>query len=176
MFAAMRAGARGYLVKGADQGEVLRAIRAVASGEAIFGQAIAKRLIHFFSGRRDAAAVKAFPDLTDREREILVLIAEGRSNTQIAQRLLLGEKTITSPISSASSRLPTVVRRLFAPVKPASAGMASGTGVEANRRIKFSSIAAAGRVRVDALISANTGRAAFINKRRSGWHTRARRR
>lgn len=122
VFAAMRAGARGYLVKGADQGEVLRAIRAVASGEAIFGQAIAKRLIHFFSGRRDAAAVKAFPDLTDREREILVLIAEGRSNTQIAQRLLLSEKTVRNHISNVFSKL-QVAHRAEAIVRAREAGL-----------------------------------------------------
>lgn len=122
VFAAMRAGARGYLVKGADQGEVLRAIRAVASGEAIFGQAIAKRLIHFFSGRRDAAAVKAFPDLTDREREILVLIAEGRSNTQIAQRLVISEKTVRNHISNVFGKL-QVAHRAEAIVRAREAGL-----------------------------------------------------
>ena len=127
VFAAMRAGARGYLVKGADQGEVLRAIRAVASGEAIFGQAIARRLVHFFSGPRDAAAARAFPDLTDREREILVLIAEGRSNTQIAQRLLVSEKTVRNHISNVFSKL-QVAHRAEAIVRAREAGLGREDG------------------------------------------------
>ncbi len=122
IFAAMRAGARGYLVKGADQVEVLRAIRAVANGEAIFGQAIARRLIHFFSGPREAAAAKAFPDLTDREREILVLIGDGRSNPQIAQRLLLSEKTVRNHISNIFSKL-EVAHRAEAMVRAREAGL-----------------------------------------------------
>ena len=122
VFAAMRAGARGYLVKGADQDEVLRAIRAVASGEAIFGQAIAQRLIHFFATPRETAALQAFPDLTDREAEILLLMAEGRSNAQIAQRLVVSEKTVRNHVSNIFSKL-HVADRAEAIVRAREAGL-----------------------------------------------------
>ena len=122
VFAAMRAGARGYLVKGADQDEVLRAIRAVASGEAIFGQAIAQRLIHFFATPRETAALQAFPDLTDREAEILLLMAEGRSNAQIAQRLVVSEKTVRNHVSNIFSKL-QVADRAEAIVRAREAGL-----------------------------------------------------
>ena len=79
VFAAMRAGARGYLLKGSEQEEVLRAIRSIASGEAIFGAAIASRMMAYFS----SANATAFPELTDREREVLELIAQGRNNQAI---------------------------------------------------------------------------------------------
>src|SRR6266702_4122934 len=79
VFAAMRAGARGYLLKGADQAEMLRAIQAVSRGEAIFSPTIAQRLMHYFAAL--GSVPQAFPELTDREREILALIAQGRSNT-----------------------------------------------------------------------------------------------
>jgi DNA-binding NarL/FixJ family response regulator len=105
VFAAMRAGARGYLVKGADQHEVLRAIHAVASGEAIFGQAIARRMTHFFTAPSENALRKAFPDLTEREQEILLLIADGRGNAAIAQRLSLSEKTVRNHISNIFGKL-----------------------------------------------------------------------
>ena len=83
VFAAMRAGARGYLLKGAEQEEVQRAIRSIASGEAIFGPDIANRLIAYFS----SANASAFPELTDREREVLELIAQGKNNQAIANEL-----------------------------------------------------------------------------------------
>ena len=86
VFAAMRAGARGYLVKGALKAEVLRAIRAVSSGEAIFGPSIARRLIDYFSVPRSVSD-QLFPELTVREREILRLIAEHLTNPEIAARL-----------------------------------------------------------------------------------------
>lgn len=105
VFAAMRAGARGYLVKGADQDEVMRSITAVASGEAIFGQAIAHRLANLFAPPHDSAVRHAFPALTDREGEILLLVAEGRKNTEIALRLGLSEKTVRNHISTILSKL-----------------------------------------------------------------------
>src|SRR6266704_6968701 len=83
VFAAIRAGARGYLLKGAVQEETLRAIRAVASGEAIFGPTIAERLMHYFGSTRPTAKsgpAQFFPELTDREYEILTLIAQRKSN------------------------------------------------------------------------------------------------
>ena len=122
VFAAMRVGARGYLVKGADQDEVLRAIRAVASGEAIFGQAIAARLRHFFAAPREAAVQQAFPDLTERESEILLLMAEGRSNAQIAQRLVVSEKTVRNHVSNIFDKL-QVASRAEAIVRAREAGL-----------------------------------------------------
>src|SRR5262249_48284302 len=82
VFSAMRAGARGYLVKGAGAAEILGAVRAVAAGEAVFGGPIAERILRYFADPRVAGPVP-FPDLTDREREILGLIAQGLSNEAI---------------------------------------------------------------------------------------------
>lgn len=106
VFAAMRAGARGYLLKGADQDETLRAIKAVSHGEAIFSPAIAKRLIRYFSPRRAAATPsQAFPELTEREREILTLLAQGLNNAEIAQRLVLSPKTVRNHLSNIFNKL-----------------------------------------------------------------------
>src|SRR6059036_2447462 len=96
VFAAIRAGARGYLLKGAVQEETLRAIRAVASGEAIFGPTIAERLMHYFGSTRPTAKsgpAQFFPELTDREYEILALLAQRKSNAEIAAHLVLSPKT-----------------------------------------------------------------------------------
>lgn len=104
LFSAMRAGARGYILKGADQAEMLRAIRAVAQGEALFGPSIAQRLIAFFSSS-PGVVPPLFPELTDREREVLALIAQGQSNAQIADRLYLSPKTVRNHISNIFSKL-----------------------------------------------------------------------
>jgi DNA-binding NarL/FixJ family response regulator len=104
----MRAGARGYLLKGALKIEILRAVRGVASGEAIFGPAIARRLMQYFATPRPvgaAAAAFAFPELTEREREILGLMAEHHTNPVIAQRLGLSEKTVRNHVSNIFSKL-----------------------------------------------------------------------
>src|SRR5947209_457026 len=85
MRALLRAGARGYVLKEASEVEVLRAIRAVGEGEAIFSASMAQRLVGFFAAPRQGASSLPFPDLTEREREILTLIAQGRSNSEIAQ-------------------------------------------------------------------------------------------
>ncbi len=122
VFAAMRAGARGYLLKDADQEEVLRAVKAVSRGEAIFSPAIAERLIHYFAALRPAAADLAFPELTEREREILHLIAQGHSNTEIAQRLLLSIKTVQNHVSNIFSKL-QVADRAQAIVRARDAGL-----------------------------------------------------
>lgn len=122
VFAAMRVGARGYLVKGADQDEVLRAIRAVAGGEAIFGHAVARRLATFFAAPRDARAAAAFPDLTAREREILDPMAQGRNNAQIARRLALNDKTVRNHISNIFNKL-QVAGRAEAIVRAREAGL-----------------------------------------------------
>jgi DNA-binding NarL/FixJ family response regulator len=108
VFAAVRAGARGYLLKGAVQEETLRAIRAVASGEAIFGPTIAERLMHYFSSIHVTAAngpAQFFPKLTDREYEILALIAQRRSNADIAAHLVLSPKTVRNHVSNILSKL-----------------------------------------------------------------------
>lgn len=121
VFAAMRAGARGYVLKGADQREMLRAIRAVASGEVLFGPAIADRLLAFFGAKPSAPPVP-FPDLTNREREILDLIAAGHGNADIASRLFLSPKTIRNHVSSIFSKL-QVADRAQAIVRAREAGM-----------------------------------------------------
>lgn len=108
VFAAIRAGARGYLLKGAIQEETLRAIRAVASGEAIFGPAVAERLMQYFGGGRPAGKsgpAQLFPELTDREYEILTLIAQRKSNADIAALLVLSPKTVRNHVSNILSKL-----------------------------------------------------------------------
>jgi DNA-binding NarL/FixJ family response regulator len=108
VFAAMRAGARGYILKGADKREVFKTIRAVAEGEALFGPAIARRLMAFFGSPAAPARTQpqsAFPELTEREREILGLIAQGLNNTVIAERLVISPKTVGNHISNIFSKL-----------------------------------------------------------------------
>jgi DNA-binding NarL/FixJ family response regulator len=121
VFAALRAGARGYVLKGADKAELLRAIRGVASGEAIFGPAVAHRLMHFFATQRPAPA-PAFPELTEREREILGMIAQGWNNTEIASRLVVSLKTVRNHVSNIFSKL-EVSDRAEAIVRARKAGM-----------------------------------------------------
>ena len=123
VFAAMRAGARGYVVKGAEPAEVLRAIRAVAAGDAIFSPGIAERLIHYFA--TPAAADPRFPDLTDREREVLGLIAQGLTNSAIAERLALSPKTIRNYITEIFSKL-QVADRAQAIIRARDAGLGEG--------------------------------------------------
>jgi len=122
VFAAMRAGARGYLLKDADQDELIRAIKAVSRGEAIFSPAIAQRLIHYFAALRPTAADLAFPELTEREREVLHLIAQGHSNTEIADQLLLSLKTVRNHVSNIYSKL-QVADRAQAIVRAREAGL-----------------------------------------------------
>jgi DNA-binding NarL/FixJ family response regulator len=106
VFAALRAGARGYVLKGARRAEIIRAVRVVADGEAIFGPTIAARLMGFFAGLdRTAGAAPAFPELTDREREILGLISQHLTNPQIAERLGLSQKTVRNHVSSIFTKL-----------------------------------------------------------------------
>ncbi len=105
VFAAMRAGARGYVLKGADQEEMLRTIRAVARGEALFGPAIAARLMTYFSTPRPTVSPQVFPELTDREREVLQLIAAGHNNEVIAHRLVLSPKTVRNHVSNIFNKL-----------------------------------------------------------------------
>jgi DNA-binding NarL/FixJ family response regulator len=105
VFAALRAGARGYVLKGASPTEMVRAIQAVGSGEAIFSPAIAQRLIEFFAAPRPVAPPQVFPELTDREREVLALMAQGRRNPEIAQALVISMKTVRNHVSNIFSKL-----------------------------------------------------------------------
>jgi DNA-binding NarL/FixJ family response regulator len=121
VFAAMRAGARGYLLKGAEQDEIVRAIRAAAAGEAIFGPEIAQRVIaHFTTGPGSTAA--AFPSLTDREREVLELVAAGKGNAAIAHNLMISLKTVRNHVSNIFAKL-QVTDRSQAIVKARDAGL-----------------------------------------------------
>ena len=122
VFAAVQAGARGYLVKGARQAELLRAVRSVAEGGAVFGPAIARRMVDFFAAAARANLAEPFPGLTAREREILDLIARGRANAQIAEQLVLSTKTVRNHVSSIFTKL-QVVDRAQAIVKAREAGI-----------------------------------------------------
>lgn len=124
VFAALRAGARGYLLKGALKAEILRAVRGVASGEAIFGPAVARRLIQYFSTPRPTLPPRAFPELTEREQEILALIAQHRTNPEIAKRLGLSPKTVRNNVSNIFSKM-QVADRAEAIVRAREAGMGS---------------------------------------------------
>ncbi len=130
VFAAMRAGARGYVLKGADQEEILKVIRAVAAGEAHFGPEIARRLMSFFSAPRPAASAEAFPELTAREREVLDLIARGRNNQAIAGHLYLSTKTVRNHISNIFAKL-QVADRAQAIIRAREAGLGTSTGSSA---------------------------------------------
>ncbi len=122
VFMAMRAGARGYILKGADQEELLRAVHAVAKGEALFSPSIATKLIHFFRTSSATLAANAFPELTERELEVLKLIAQGLNNPDIARRLELSSKTVRNYISNIFSKL-QVADRMQAMIKARDAGL-----------------------------------------------------
>lgn len=119
VFAALRAGARGYVLKGTDEDDLLRAIRSVARGEAIFSPSIASRVLTYFA--RPAPA-PLFPNLTDREREILTLIAQGKNNQAIARELFLSPKTIANHVSNIFSKL-QVADRSEAIIRARDAGL-----------------------------------------------------
>jgi len=121
VFAAMRSGARGYLLKGADQTEILRAIHSVGSGEALFGPGIARRLINYF-GELNSKASHPFPELTERESEVLELIAQGMSNAEIAEKLVISQKTARNHVSNVFSKL-QVADRAQAIVRARQKGM-----------------------------------------------------
>lgn len=122
VFAAMRAGARGYLLKDSGEKEVVNAIRAVASGEAVFGPGVAERIMGFFSVPRPAAPRRAFPELTEREEEILSLVAQGKSNKEIAQRLFVSLKTVRNHVSNILLKL-QVADRAQAVIRARDAGI-----------------------------------------------------
>jgi DNA-binding NarL/FixJ family response regulator len=120
VFAAMRAGALGYVLKGADPEDVVRAIAGVAAGEAIFGPGVARRALAYLTAPR--AAEPAFPELTPREREVLGLIASGLPNATIAARLGLAPNTVSNHISSIFAKL-QVASRAEAIVRARDAGL-----------------------------------------------------
>jgi len=103
VFAAMRAGARGYVLKGAQQDEIVRAIQAVAAGEAIFGPGIARRVLGLVTA--PPAASDPFPGLTSREQEVLGLIAAGARNAEIARKMSIAPKTVANHISAIFAKL-----------------------------------------------------------------------
>ena len=121
IFAAMRAGARGYLLKGADRNEIGRALTAVSHGEAIFSASVAQRLMQYFA-TPSSPAQQAFPELTDREREVLELIGQGLSNSAIAQRLVLSPKTVRNHVSRVFTKL-QVADRAQAIIRARDAGL-----------------------------------------------------
>jgi DNA-binding NarL/FixJ family response regulator len=122
VFAALRAGARGYVLKGAPQAETLRAIRAVGNGEAIFGPGIASRVMRYFAAGRPAVAASVFPELTERETEILRLIAQGRTNEDIAEQLVLSLNTVRNHVSNICGKL-QVADRAQAVIRAREAGL-----------------------------------------------------
>jgi DNA-binding NarL/FixJ family response regulator len=129
VFAAMRAGARGYLLKDARGEQVVHAILGVAGGEAIFGPAIAQRLMDFFGAPTPGAPRRAFPQLTEREEEVLSLIAQGESNQEIAKALFLSVKTVLNHASNIFMKL-QVADRAQAVIRAREAGMGREGGPE----------------------------------------------
>jgi DNA-binding NarL/FixJ family response regulator len=122
IFTALRAGALGYILKDADEEEMLRAIRAAGKGEAIFSPAIATRLMDYFAETRSLVPPEVFPELTDREREILTLIARGQSNKAIAEALTISLKTVRNHVSNIYSKL-QVADRAQAALRARDAGL-----------------------------------------------------
>ncbi len=122
VFTALRAGARGYILKDADEEEMVRAIRAVGRGEAIFSPAVATRVLAYFASPNPATPPQVFPTLTDREREILNLIARGHPNPAIARQLSLSTKTVGNYVSNIFTKL-QVADRAQAIIRAREAGL-----------------------------------------------------
>lgn len=122
VFAALRAGALGYLLKGVDGSELVRAVLAVAAGDAVYGAAVARRIVAFYSGNRQRYTAQAFPDLTPRERDVLDLLATGARNHEIARRLGLSEKTVRNHVSA-------LLLKLQVPDRTAAASRARDAGL-----------------------------------------------
>jgi DNA-binding NarL/FixJ family response regulator len=121
--AALRAGARGYLVKGADGAEIVRAVEAVAAGGAVYGGAVAGRIVSFYAGdQADSPTARAFPDLTPRERDVLELLAAGCRNHEIARRLGVSVKTVRNHVSQVLVKL-EVPDRTAAALRAKDAGL-----------------------------------------------------
>lgn len=126
VFAALRAGARGYLLKEAEVPDIERAIIGAARGEAVFGAGIAERVLAFFSAPRHTAA-SPFPQLTPRELEVLELIAQGLDNSSIARRLFLSDKTVRNRVSDTIGKLHAGSRAEMVALAR-DAGLGGGTG------------------------------------------------
>jgi DNA-binding NarL/FixJ family response regulator len=122
VFAALRAGARGYLLKDAKSEDIARGIEAVARGDAIFGPAVAERLAAFFQGGRLARPSAPFPDLTARETEVLDLISRGMTNEEMAAHFGVSLKTVQNHVSNVLSKL-HVVDRTQAAIRGREAGL-----------------------------------------------------
>lgn len=122
VFAALRAGARGYLIKGAEGAELIRAIEAVVAGDAVYGAPIANRIVSALAGTGGAGAPPRFPDLTGRERDVLELLAAGLRNRAIADQLGLSEKTVRNHVSAVLLKL-QVTDRTAAALKARDSGM-----------------------------------------------------
>jgi len=122
VFTALRAGARGYILKDTGAAEMARAVQAVGRGEAIFSPAIANRLIDFFATPHPSVPKDVFPSLTEREREVLGLIAQGHANPEIARQLSLSVKTIHNYVSNIFSKL-QVADRAQAIIRAREAGL-----------------------------------------------------
>jgi DNA-binding NarL/FixJ family response regulator len=122
VFAAMRAGARGYILKGAEGEETLRAIRAVANGQAIFSPDIAERVMEYFAQPPGTQPEATFPELSPREHEVLELLAQGLTNSAIADKLVLSPKTVRNHVSNIFSKL-QVADRAEAIIRAREAGL-----------------------------------------------------
>ena len=123
--AAMRAGARGYVVKGASRRDLVESVRAVASGGAVFSPVVADRLAGYFTGLAAVPGREAFPQLTDREREVLELLARGLDNRGIARELCLSDKTVRNHVSNTLAKL-DVASRSEAVLRARNAGLGRG--------------------------------------------------
>jgi DNA-binding NarL/FixJ family response regulator len=123
IFSALRAGARGYLLKGADREQIRCGIQAAANGEVIFGAQLAERMLGYFTS---AAPPPVFPQLTEREREVLELVAQGQDNTSIATRLRLSQKTVRNNVSNILTKL-QVADRAQAIVRARDVGLGHGS-------------------------------------------------
>jgi DNA-binding NarL/FixJ family response regulator len=122
VFSAVQAGARGYLLKGAQGSETLRAIRAVANGEVIFSPGVAQQMTAYFAQGAKTTPIVPFPELTPRERDVLELLARGLTNAAIAEKLVLSPKTIRNQTSNIFSKL-QVASRSEAIIKAREAGI-----------------------------------------------------
>jgi DNA-binding NarL/FixJ family response regulator len=127
LFGALRAGARGYLLKGADREEIVRAVLAVAAGDAVYSANVARRIVGFFTSAHQTYAAQVFPDLTGWEREILDLVAAGLGNHEIARRLVLSEKTVRNNVAA-------ILTKLQVPDRAAAVAKARDTGLGAQPR------------------------------------------
>jgi DNA-binding NarL/FixJ family response regulator len=119
VYAALRVGARGYLLKGAGKAEIVRAVETVAEGGGVFGASVARRVMDHFSGRH---AAEPFPELTDREREVLAMVAAGHNNAVISTQLALAPKTVRNHISNILTKL-QVSDRAQAIIRARAAGL-----------------------------------------------------